>query len=209
VSWSSTARASCPTPCARAYTSEENQQRLSTAEGPAAVGRSAACAAHELRNPLSAMKLWLYQLRRSSHDPLVVEQCTIVLEEEAPRLEELAANFLQYSSRPSCACSASLQEIVDGTLRLARYRLEEKRIHLVRERVPNLPEVLADANQLRQVLAEPCSRTPPRATPERRGEDQRGDRDGRRREHHRRSARERLRPRRSQPRFASGCSSRS
>jgi signal transduction histidine kinase len=132
---------------------EENQRLLSTAEGLAAVGRSAACAAHELRNPLSAMKLWLYQLRRNAHDPLVVEQCSIVLEEEASRLEELATNFLQYSKPPELRLSSQpLDEIVEGTLRLARHRLEEKRIRLVRDRVPNLPEVSADANQLRQVL---------------------------------------------------------
>ena len=132
---------------------EENQKRLTTAEGLAAVGRSAACAAHELRNPLSAMKVWLYQLRRSAHDPAVVEQCSIVLEEEASRLEELATNFLQYSKPPELRLRVQrLAEIMDGTLTLARHRFDERRIRVVRERRDGLPPVRVDANQIRQVL---------------------------------------------------------
>src|SRR5262249_22319982 len=107
-----------------------------------------------------------YQLRRSAHDPAVVEQCSIVLEEEASRLEELATNFLQYSKPPELRLRTQhLGEIVDGTLTLARHRFDERRIRVVRERREGLPLVNVDANQLRQVLLNLLSNAA-EATPE-------------------------------------------
>jgi signal transduction histidine kinase len=145
---------------------EENQRKLVSAERMAAVGQSAACAAHELRNPLSAMKIWLYQLRSSAHDPVAVEQTCIVLEEEASRLEELATNFLQYSKPPELRMRRQrFHEIVDSTLAMGRHRFDEKRIRVVREQRNGTHLVMADGNQLRQVLLNLISNAA-EATPE-------------------------------------------
>src|ERR1043166_346720 len=42
---------------------EESERRLLVAEKLAAVGKFAACAAHALRSPLTAIQLWLYEIR--------------------------------------------------------------------------------------------------------------------------------------------------
>jgi signal transduction histidine kinase len=132
---------------------EDQQRRLLNAEKLAAVGKFAACAAHELRNPLSAMKLWLHELKSTGAASAAVTQTCSVLEEEVSRLEELATSFLQHSKPPQLKLSAQdLHTIVDGTLEIGRHRLDEKRIRLVRENGIPLPAVMADANQLRQVL---------------------------------------------------------
>lgn len=144
----------------------ENQQKLTTAEKLAAVGQFSACAAHELRSPLSAIKMWLYELRRSAGDPEAVVQTCIVLEEETSRLEELATNFLQYSKPPELnPRRLTLDDILDGTLALGHHRLDEKRIRVIRERRLGMPHVRADANQLRQVLLNLISNAA-EATPE-------------------------------------------
>ena len=132
---------------------EDKQRRLLNAEKLAAVGKFAACAAHELRNPLGAMKLWLHELRRTAPGSAAVEKTCSVLEEEVSRLEELATSFLQHSKPPQlCMRTHDLRAIVDGTLEIGRQRFAEKRIRLVRENGQLLPQVAADANQLRQVL---------------------------------------------------------
>jgi signal transduction histidine kinase len=132
---------------------EDQQRRLLNAEKLAAVGKFAACAAHELRNPLGAMKLWLHELKHTGAASAAVMQTCTVLEEEVLRLEELATSFLQHSKPPQLKlCAHDLHSIVDGTLEVGRHRLEEKRIRLVRENGVPLPTVMADANQIRQVL---------------------------------------------------------
>jgi signal transduction histidine kinase len=145
---------------------EDNQCRLLNAEKLAAVGKFAACAAHELRNPLSAMKLWLHELRRTAPPSAAMEQTCMVLDEEVSRLEELATSFLQYSKPPQLRLSAQdLHAIVDGTLEVERHRLDGKRIRLVHENGHGVPPVMADANQLRQVLLNLISNAA-EATPE-------------------------------------------
>jgi signal transduction histidine kinase len=131
----------------------ESQRRLLVAEKLAAVGKFAACAAHEIRNPLTAMKLWLHQIRQRAGDDPDTHQSCAVLEEEMGRLEDLATSFLQFSRPPSLDLAPQcITEIVDRTLELARHQLDRKRLTMVRVNGTPLPPVMGDAHQLRQVL---------------------------------------------------------
>ena len=132
---------------------EESERRLLVAEKLAAVGKFAACAAHELRSPLTAIKLWLYEIRRSAGRPADVEHGCQVLEEEVGRLEELATSFLRFSKPPKMRLAVEdMTAILDRTLELAQPRLVERGIKLVRVNGAVVPPIMADANQLRQVL---------------------------------------------------------
>lgn len=132
---------------------EDSQRRLLMAEKLAAVGKFAACAAHEIRSPLTSMKLWLYQLKqRVARDADGQHSCA-VLEEEIGRLEELATSFLQFSRPPALQLvPVEMGDVLNGTLALARHRLEEKKLRLVHLNGTPIPRILADAHQLRQVL---------------------------------------------------------
>jgi signal transduction histidine kinase len=132
---------------------EESQRRLLTAEKLAAVGKFAACAAHEIRSPLASMKMWLYELKRSAGSRPEIQRTCLVLEEEVGRLENLATSFLQFSRPPSLQLErASMSTIIDGTLELAGPRLQEKGLRVVRVNGQMLPPIMGDAHQLRQVL---------------------------------------------------------
>jgi len=132
---------------------KESQGRLVAAEKLAAVGRFAAAATHEIRSPLTSMKMWLYQLKQSvSGQPEAAHACA-VLEGELSRLEDLATSFLQFSRPPSLKLGTHcVSEIVGRTLELARHRMEERDVRLVRAVESGMPPVRADAHQLRQVL---------------------------------------------------------
>jgi signal transduction histidine kinase len=45
-----------------------------------------------------------------------------------------------------------MSEVIDGTLALARHRLDEKKLRLVHINGTPMPRILADAHQLRQVV---------------------------------------------------------
>jgi signal transduction histidine kinase len=132
---------------------EESQRRLLTAEKLAAIGKFAACAAHEIRSPLTSMRMWLHQLQDAGRSHPEVERSRLVLEEEIGRLDGLATSFLQLSSPGNGSLEKQdVSEIVDVTLELARYHLHERDIRIERDRGAMLPAVMANAHQLRQVL---------------------------------------------------------
>jgi signal transduction histidine kinase len=131
----------------------ESERRLLVAEKLAAVGKFAACAAHEIRSPLTSIRMWLYQLKQPGAGREEIQHSCRVLEEEVGRLEELATSFLQFSRPPSLSLAeVDVNTVIDGTLELVQDRLYEKKLRLRRINGTVLPLILADAHQLRQVL---------------------------------------------------------
>jgi signal transduction histidine kinase len=132
---------------------QRSRHQLFQSEKLASVGKLAASVAHEIRNPLTSMKMWLFTIRKTvGHDPELDHSFDIVSEEMA-RLESIVRNFLEFSRppalklRPQCVC-----EVIDRTLELACHQIDEKKIALEHEATNGLPPVLADREQLKQVL---------------------------------------------------------
>ena len=68
---------------------EKSRSQLAQAEKLAAVGKLAASVAHDIRNPLTSMKMWLYSLRRAvGQNPDLQEKISIV-SDETVRLESI------------------------------------------------------------------------------------------------------------------------
>ncbi len=132
---------------------EQSRSQLAQADKLAVVGKLAASVAHEIRNPLTSMKMWLYSLRRAvGENPELQEKISIV-SDETVRLESIVRQFLEFSRPPQMNVSRHpISELLDNTLELLKYRIEEHNIQVVRQDEPALPEVLADAEQLKQVL---------------------------------------------------------
>jgi two-component system, NtrC family, sensor histidine kinase HydH len=135
------------------YEARKERERL------AALGEMAAGLAHEIRNPLGAMKGAVQVLRPNAaalgaagepQDEQIREFLDIILE-EVDRLNRVVTQFLTYS-RPFKGelASIDLREVVTSTLRLvpeaARARVQ------VQEAPADLPQVRGDPDALRQVL---------------------------------------------------------
>jgi len=121
----------------------------------AALGQMAAGLAHEVKNPLGAIKGAAQLLGDPRHDtklgPSELEFVGIILE-EVERLDRVVGSVLDYA-RPSKgdAGAVDVNAVVKRTLTvLASDRTEE--CELRTELTENLPFVRADAEQLRQVL---------------------------------------------------------
>jgi signal transduction histidine kinase len=114
--------------------------------------------AHEVRNPLHALRINLHVLRRSfsSRSPLASDQLIATIEESESaidRLDELMRDLLQYTDRSDGQpVKVDLLHEVRSTLNLLSESLEQEAIN-VRTQLPAAPAMISiDAVRLRQLL---------------------------------------------------------
>jgi signal transduction histidine kinase len=130
-----------------------SRRQLSDANKLASVGKLAASVAHEIRNPLTAIRMWLFAIQKEVGGEESVDRKFKVVSEELTRLERIVRDFLDFARPPQLQrVSCSISETLDTTLELLRPRLADERIEVVRCDEPGLPRVNADAEQLKQVL---------------------------------------------------------
>ncbi len=118
------------------------------------VGTLAAGLAHEIRNPLSAMKLNLQMLDsgldredEESHDLLQETQG------EVDRLGGLVTSFLSYARPASLELKAAqLNEVVGETVEFMRADAEQRQVRLHTRLDDGLPLLALDARQVRQAI---------------------------------------------------------
>ncbi len=132
---------------------QESQKKILRAEQLAALTQMAAGLAHEIRNPLTAMRS-LVQMARSQGGGAALDNRDIeVLDTEIERLNELVQTFLDFARPPTPMRSrVNISEIVLRTLQLTKHRAERQDLQLEFE--PAFPEltVNADPHQIQQVL---------------------------------------------------------
>jgi two-component system sensor histidine kinase HydH len=124
-------------------------ERMKERDRLAALGEMAAGLAHEIRNPLGAIK-GASQFLTSGREG--EDEWLQVIVEEVDRLNGVVTQFLDYS-RPlkSALAPTDVNDVLERTAKLVRAELPE-RVELVLEPGPRLPRVQTDAEQLKQVL---------------------------------------------------------
>ena len=119
----------------------------------AALGQLAAGLAHELRNPLTAMKTIVDAARRDGPGVSLDGRDLAVLDEEIVRLNRVLQSFLDYARPPQTMKSAvDLGTVAEKTRQLVAGRAEQQSIRVELEQPDGPVIVNADAEQLRQVL---------------------------------------------------------
>lgn len=131
----------------------ESRSRMLNAEKLACVGKLAASVAHEMRNPLSSMKMWLYSIRKTASAEPALDRKYQILSDEITRLESIVRNILEFSRPPALKLQPrSIVQVIDKTLEILRPWLEAKKVHVVQHHAAGLPHVMADSEQLKQVF---------------------------------------------------------
>jgi signal transduction histidine kinase len=129
------------------------EEQLRQNEKLSALGLLAAEVAHEIRNPLTVIKMLFHSLdlKFSVSDPRARD--VEVMSERIEQLNKSVDQILSFarSTEPSLA-PVSINSVVQDLALLVRHKLKNHGIKFVLELQPALPKVSADAAQLSQAL---------------------------------------------------------
>ncbi len=119
----------------------------------AAVGRLAASIAHEIRNPLAAMRGSIQMLRSEMHGDTEQTQLMEIILRESDRLNKIVADYLNYARpRPAELKNVDISALVVETFKLLRNSAELSAGHVLKEDLPKRPAIVSgDPEQLKQV----------------------------------------------------------
>src|SRR5207237_10298854 len=113
----------------------------------------AAEVAHEIRNPLTVMKMLYHSLdlKFPRNDPR--NEDVRILGEKMEHLNKIVEQILDFARTTEPQLSAvNLNEIIEELGLLVRHKLRNQNIQLVQKLAPDLPSVMADATQLEQAF---------------------------------------------------------
>ena len=134
----------------------ETQEQLIRSEKLAVIGQLASGVSHELRNPLGAIKNAGFYIRRRvtntnlpTTEPRVLEFLDII-DEEVNSANKVIADLLGFSrvAKPTVV-PANIAGIIEDAL---RYTPVPENVALIKEINHNLPMVMVDSDQIKQVF---------------------------------------------------------
>ena len=132
---------------------ERTSRRLIEVEKLATIGRLAAAMAHEIRNPLTAIKLNIQKVGKSPSLPDQEREQLGIAESGIRQVERIVKELLDYARAPKLTKSFfSLEALLEDALRFVRDLLEEKKVQIVRDYATELPPILVDGDKLRQAF---------------------------------------------------------
>jgi PAS domain S-box-containing protein len=133
---------------------ESINTQLQVSERLAALGKITAGVAHEVKNPLNSMRLWLENLKEtlpSDPDP-AAQQAVQVLDKEIDRLDAVVKRFLDFTRPVEVKLeSTSLKQLLGEVMSVARPQLLKAHVS-VQESFDGIPEVWADRDLLKQAV---------------------------------------------------------
>jgi len=129
------------------------EEQLRQNEKLSALGLLAAEVAHEIRNPLTVMKMLYHSLdlKFPPGDPRTKD--AEIMGEKMDHLKKIVEQILDFarSTEPKLSL-LNVNELLDDLGLLTRHKLKNQNITLVRKLAPDLPPVMGDAMQLEQAF---------------------------------------------------------
>jgi two-component system sensor histidine kinase HydH len=132
---------------------QEREREASRADQLAAVGQLAAGVAHEIRNPLTSIKLLVQAgIENAETEPMSREDLQIV-EREARRMEQSLQAFLDFARPPQLRKHpCDVRGIIARTAELLRGRAQKQEVAIRYDEGGEVATIDADATQVQQVL---------------------------------------------------------
>ena len=144
------------------FTDLDTRERISTqlqvSERLAQLGRITAGVAHEVKNPLNSMRLWLENLKVSlPQGEELPQQAVRILDSEIDRLDNVVKRFLDFT-RPveMHQEETSLKGLLEEVVAVARPQMEQAHVQLEAHLGAEVPPVLVDHQLLKQALMNLC-----------------------------------------------------
>jgi PAS domain S-box-containing protein len=134
---------------------ESINTQLQVSERLTALGRITAGVAHEVKNPLNSMRLWLENLKESlsAESDGVSRQAVQVLDKEIDRLDAVVKRFLDFTRPMDIRLEATqLADLLKEVLEFAQPQLQRANIQLAQLLPIDVPEVYVDRALLKQAV---------------------------------------------------------
>jgi len=132
---------------------EETNKRLIQAEKLASIGRISATIAHEIRNPLTSVKLNIQKLSQSKNLDEIEKEHLEISQEGIVEIEKFVKELLAFTRISELNTDRfSIIQILDESIKMMRDSLDQKRITVEKKIQDELPLVYVDGDKLRQVF---------------------------------------------------------
>ncbi|MGP8198268.1 MAG: GAF domain-containing protein [Limisphaerales bacterium] len=129
------------------------EEQLRQNEKLSALGLLAAEVAHEIRNPLTVMKMLYHSLRLEFQpgDPRIKDDA--ILREKMEHLNKIVEQILDFArgAEPKLT-EVNINQLLDDLGLLTRHKLRNQQIQFISRLAPDLPPVMADGTQLAQAF---------------------------------------------------------
>jgi signal transduction histidine kinase len=132
---------------------QEQERSLLRAEQLAAVGQLAAGVAHEIRNPLTGVKLLLQAAVRAQNPiPLTIDRTHLLLQEVA-RIERTVQGLMDFAQTPPLDRQLqNLRGLIDEAVAVAQSRAEMKAVTIKQDSPPKPIPAVLDRDQFLSLL---------------------------------------------------------
>jgi two-component system sensor histidine kinase HydH len=129
------------------------QEKVARGERLASLGRLAAGMAHEIRNPLSAIRGFAQYFRKRFSGQAEEEGYADVMVREVDRMNRVITDLLDFAGpKPLHREPCPLGEIVTHALHLLGPDITARAVRVERDEEPDLPPVPVDRDQMTQVI---------------------------------------------------------
>lgn len=123
---------------------------LLQAEKLSSIGQISAGLAHELKNPMTTLKMLFQEFREQ---PDMTKEDAEVISSEIEKIDNVLSNFIGFVKQKGLKYSeVKLDALIDHVLSLATYDIENFHIEIYKDMIESLPPVHADRSLLEQVF---------------------------------------------------------
>ena len=127
--------------------------QLQVSERLAALGRVTAGVAHEVKNPLNSMRVWLEVLKANLPVDPETQEAAKMLDTEIDRLDRVVKTFLEFSRPVELEREeVNLPELIEGVLAAAKPGITRSGVTLVKEIPPSFPPLELDKRLIEQAV---------------------------------------------------------
>ena len=132
---------------------EAANRKLLQAEKLASIGRISASIAHEIRNPLTSVKLNIQKVMENEALENIDKEHLEISQEGIGHIENFIKQMLNFTRVSELQLTDfDLEQVIDESIKMIRNTLKLKDVELVKEIHEKLPHVFVDGDKIRQVI---------------------------------------------------------
>jgi signal transduction histidine kinase len=131
---------------------QKSQEKMIQAEKLSSIGQLSAGLAHELRNPLTSVKMILQAIQDGPTHPEMTRGDAGVILREVNKLDTILSQFLTFAKPPRLQLRPlNLGHVIEEVLSLMKTEFDRSGIQVFHE-ISGLPEIKGDCEKMRQVV---------------------------------------------------------